>query len=91
MARATLYWYSLPPNCAPMFRATDAVGRWGGDEFMVLLECNMAPARERVKRIAEWTFGEYTLTDGAEERPSNFMSRLPLEPQSGPLAKPWRN
>lgn len=46
-------------------RATDAVGRWGGDEFMLLLECGLEITKARIKRIQDWAFGEYTLKSGA--------------------------
>jgi diguanylate cyclase (GGDEF)-like protein len=42
-------------------RSTDVAGRWGGDEFVLLLECDVATARTQIERIEKWVFGEYTL------------------------------
>ena len=42
-------------------RGQDVVGRWGGDEFVVVLDCNRAEAEQRVDRIRRWVFGEYAL------------------------------
>ena len=47
-------------------RATDAVGRWGGDEFLVALDGNLTEAQSHVERMRKWVFGSYTLHLGTE-------------------------
>jgi diguanylate cyclase (GGDEF)-like protein len=47
-------------------RATDAVGRWGGDEFVVILDGHLSEAQSHVERMQKWVFGSYTLRPGAE-------------------------
>lgn len=47
-------------------RATDVVGRWGGDEFIVILDGTLAEAQTHVERMQKWVFGGYTLHLGAE-------------------------
>jgi diguanylate cyclase (GGDEF)-like protein len=46
------------------FRATDLVGRWGGDEFIVVLDCGMAGANTQMARLRQWVFGSYTIRPG---------------------------
>ncbi len=47
-------------------RATDVVGRWGGDEFVVVLDGNLTEAQSHVERMQKWVFGSYTLQMGRE-------------------------
>jgi diguanylate cyclase (GGDEF)-like protein len=49
-----------------IFRPTDVIGRWGGDEFIVLLGCTLAVAQARIKSIREWVFGDYVLETNGE-------------------------
>jgi diguanylate cyclase (GGDEF)-like protein len=39
----------------------DDVGRWGGDEFIVVLDCGLEDARRHVERVRKWVFGDYTV------------------------------
>jgi len=43
------------------FRASDLVGRFGGDEFIVLVEGDFQVAKMLVGRIEKWVTGAYTL------------------------------
>ena len=42
-------------------RVTDTIGRWGGDEFILLLHCHMTEARAQIDRLREWVCGKYTV------------------------------
>ena len=42
-------------------RRTDLIGRWGGDEFILLFDCALTEAKAQVTRLREWICGEYTL------------------------------
>jgi len=47
-------------------RSTDVVGRWGGDEFIMVLDCDLNTANSQVERVRKWVLGEYTIqTEGA--------------------------
>ena len=42
-------------------RSTDLIGRWGGDEFIILLYCGMPDAKAQCDRLREWVCGHYTV------------------------------
>jgi len=42
-------------------RSSDLVGRWSGDEFIGVLDCDLATAQSQIARMRQWVFGEYTL------------------------------
>jgi diguanylate cyclase (GGDEF)-like protein len=42
-------------------RGVSIVGRWGGDEFVALFDCDLPQAMERVSRLSDWVCGSYTV------------------------------
>ena len=78
-------------------RAGELVGRWGGDEFVVILAGDMLSANALTERVEQWVFGKYTIQDGskkpisiriqgsvgsAEWRPDQTMEQLIAEADS---------
>jgi diguanylate cyclase (GGDEF)-like protein len=42
-------------------RATDILGRWGGDEFILVFDCALAEAEGQIERLRVWACGNYKL------------------------------
>jgi diguanylate cyclase (GGDEF)-like protein len=42
-------------------RSTDVIGRWGGDEFIILLDCSLSEATAQRDRLRNWVCGSYTV------------------------------
>jgi diguanylate cyclase (GGDEF)-like protein len=40
-------------------RPTDVIGRWGGDEFIILMDCAMTDAQAQIDRLRDWVCGSY--------------------------------
>jgi len=46
-------------------RATDMIGRWGGDEFVLLLHCRLQEAQTQIDRLRDWVCSNYTIQGNA--------------------------
>jgi diguanylate cyclase len=57
----------LGARLSRQIRARDFICRWGGDEFVVILECGFEPALARAEKIAKWLSGPYRLALRDEE------------------------
>lgn len=42
-------------------RVTDVIGRWGGDEFILLLDCELSEAEAQIERLRERICGDYKI------------------------------
>ena len=51
------------------FRAMDDVGRWGGDEFIAVVDCGLEDARQHAGRVRKWVCGDYSVSvEGAPRK-----------------------
>ena len=46
---------------ATHFRSTDVIGRWGGDEFIAIIDCDLPEAEVYAQRVRKWAFGNYEI------------------------------
>ncbi len=46
-------------------RSTDIIGRWGGDELLILLDCGLAEASAQTERVRKWVCGSYTVSSSS--------------------------
>jgi diguanylate cyclase (GGDEF)-like protein len=42
-------------------RSTDLIGRWGGDEFIILLDYGLSEASAQAERLSKWVCGNYSV------------------------------
>lgn len=58
------------------FRSTDIVSRWGGDEFLVIVDCSAEEARGRIEPVRKWVFGDYAIQIDGQTQKVNVHASL---------------
>lgn len=47
-------------------RSNDLIGRWGGDEFILVIDLDLEASQTQIDRLREWICGNYTLKGAGE-------------------------
>lgn len=74
-------------------RKTDVIGRWGGDEFVILLDCGMDEATAQIQRLRKWVCGDYTVGGAAGalklrlDASIGLAEHLPKEPMKALMGR----
>jgi diguanylate cyclase (GGDEF)-like protein len=63
--------------------ATDVIGRWGGDEFLLLFDSGIADAKQRVERLRKWICGSYAVRGSQGELKLQVEASIGLAEHSG--------
>ena len=72
---ATRFLKQFATELRTFFRSTDIVSRWGGDEFLVIVDCSAEEVRDRIEPVRKWVYGDYSIKiDG--ETPQSQRSRI---------------
>ncbi len=59
-------------------RAADVVGRWGGDEFIVLADGRLAEAKSDLEHVHKWVLGKYKVQRGTDSLRVNIDAAIGL-------------
>jgi diguanylate cyclase (GGDEF)-like protein len=59
-------------------RSADIIGRWGGDEFILLMQCGLAEARAQTDRLQKWVCGSYTVEGNSKAVKLRVVASLGL-------------
>jgi diguanylate cyclase len=54
-------------------RSGDLVGRWGGDEFIVVQSGSLLSAKAHIERVEQWIFGKYTIREESKKPIAIYM------------------
>jgi diguanylate cyclase (GGDEF)-like protein len=57
---------------------SDVIGRWGGDEFLLILDCGLAEAEARIVRLRNWICGSYTIRNRQGELKLQVVASIGL-------------
>lgn len=65
-------------------RSTDIVGRWGGDEFLIVLDCPLGAAEAQIERVRAWVCGPYTVPGAASTHKIEVSASIGLAAFASP-------
>jgi diguanylate cyclase (GGDEF)-like protein len=74
-------------------RLTDVIGRWGGDEFVIVVDARMVEATAQIERLRKWVCGDYTVRSAAGvlklrlDASIGLAEHLPQEPMKSLMGR----
>jgi diguanylate cyclase (GGDEF)-like protein len=58
------------------FRSGAIVSRWGGDEFLVIVDCQAEEVHSRIDPIRKWVCGDYTVQVAGEKKKVSVLASV---------------